>query len=68
MTLDAPLLLVAGAVFTLACLRAPWPAWPTAPVATAATMALSTVGFMSRSRSRQRSCQRRPDHVGAGPV
>jgi NCS1 family nucleobase:cation symporter-1 len=28
-----PLLLVAGGVFTVACLRAPWPAWPTGPVA-----------------------------------
>lgn len=27
-----PLLLVAGVVFTLACLRGPWPAWPSGPV------------------------------------
>ena len=26
-----PLLLVAGGVFTVACLRAPWPVWPTGP-------------------------------------
>ncbi len=26
-----PLLLLAGGVFTYACLRAPWPAWPTSP-------------------------------------
>jgi NCS1 family nucleobase:cation symporter-1 len=27
-----PVLLAAGVVFTLACLRAPWPAWPAGPV------------------------------------
>jgi nucleobase:cation symporter-1, NCS1 family len=30
-----PVMAVSGVVFTLACLRAPWPAWPTAAVPTA---------------------------------